>query len=732
MRTLMYLALGFGIACGGCAYCTGAAVYGSAAAAVLLLCMIGKKHLFVRRLVLAALGCLLGFFWFSRFHSLYLKPVEGLDQQVVSLSIRSSDFGEAWRGDTFFDGTVELEGNTYRIQTRLKDDVDVEPGMVFSGRFYLRVMPTGIDPGEGIFLAAYQEDTITQGWAQPEWYDAIARFRRDIKGILQQTFPEDTRPFARALLLGDTSEISYEIDTAMKISGIRHVVAVSGLHISILFGLLSTITFRKRFLMALVGYPLLFFFAALTGFTPSVMRSCLMWALILLAKLTDREYDGPTSLGFAVLVMLILDPLMIRDVGFQLSVASVAGIFLFRDPVFVWLRGFLGNGFGSRGMLLLIKWLCNSISITLSAMTLTVPLCAYYFGTVSLVGVVTNLLALWVVCGIFYGIMAVCLLYWTIPAAGAVVAGIVSWPIRYVLWVAKTMAAFPLAAVYTASPYITAWLVFVYVLLAVFLLGRNRRPWIFACCMLLGLCAALSAQWMEASAEDVRITVLDVGQGQSILLQSEGRSVLVDCGGDSDTSAADRAAEELLSQGISKLDGLILTHLDRDHAGGAKNLLSRIETELLILPRMYTDLNEYTAAEVICAAEPLEIRFGEETITLYPATFPGKDNEKSLCVLFDTKKCDILITGDRDDYGERSLLRNFDIPDVDVLVAGHHGAASSTCEELLAAEKPEIVCISAGEGNPYGHPAPALLQRLESFGCDIYRTDIQGTITIRR
>ena len=100
--------------------------------------------------------------------------------------------------------------------------------------------------------------------------------------------------------------------------------------------------------------------------------------------------------------------------------------------------------------------------------------------------------------------------------------------------------------------------------------------------------------------------------------------------------------------------------------------------------------------------------------------------------MFDTEKCDILITGDRDGFGERSLLRHADIPDVDVLVAGHHGSKHATCEELLSAVRPEIVCISAGKDNSFGHPAPELLERLENFGCTVYRTDLHGDILIRR
>ena len=104
----------------------------------------------------------------------------------------------------------------------------------------------------------------------------------------------------------------------------------------------------------------------------------------------------------------------------------------------------------------------------------------------------------------------------------------------------------------------------------------------------------------------------------------------------------------------------------------------------------------------------------------------------SLCVLFDTEKCDILVTGDRGEFGERMLLRRQTLPEVDVLVAGHHGSQDATCEELLAAIRPKIVCISAGADNPYGQPAPEVLERLDRFGCRVFRTDTQGTITIRR
>lgn len=737
MRKLMWITIGFAAACGLCAYvlpaiwlkigllicgvCTG------------VLAIFGRKFPLYRRAALLLFGCTLGFFWYGGFYSRYLAAVSELDGKTETVTIRTSDYSSGTSYGISVEGTLTLDEISCRVRVYLDETEPLEPGMEITGPFRLSVTAPAEDPvsylsGEGIFLVARQEDEIAITYDEDIlWQDRIAQLRQWLKNALKNTFPEDTFPFAQALLLGDTSDIDYETDTDFKVSGIRHVIAVSGLHVSILVALLGAVTFRKKYLMVPVGLGVLFLFAALAGFSPSVTRACLMSGLLLLALLFNREYDGATALSFAVLVMLLWNPLVIASVSFQLSVASVAGIYLFDPRIRPWLQSLLPDPAGDKRKQRLVTWFTASVSITLSAMTLTTPLCGYYFGMVSLVGVVTNLLALWVVSGIFYGIMAVCLLYALWVPGAVFLAKLVSWPVRYVLWVASVMADLPLAAVYTDSVYIVLWLIFVYVLLAVFAFSGRRSPKQLLCCGILGLCIALFASWTETG--ETRITVLDVGQGQCVLLQSEGMTYMVDCGGDVDSQTADIAAAHLLSRGIDHLDGLIVTHLDRDHAGAVEYLLSRIDTELLILPAVPSEL---TAGETIYASQDLFLQAGETKITIYAPTFPGTANEKSLCVLFDTEKCDILITGDRDGFGERSLLRNSDLPDVDILIAGHHGSKNSTCEELLTAVSPEIVCISAGEDNPYGHPAQELLQRLAEFGCTVYRTDKHGTITIRR
>lgn len=742
MRKLMWFAIGFAAACGLRIYALPEAW--SVAALVFfgiagcLFAVLGSVSVSGRKAALVCFGCLVGLSWYARFRTERLAPLEAMDGRTQTVTIRTVDYSKETGRGIRVEGLLIRESGNARVSVYLDAREPLTPGCLLTGSFRLSFTAPKEDPvswlsGEGIFLIARQEDALEMSRDERVlWQDRIAAWRKWLSVAMEQSFTADTLPFARALLLGDTSLLDYETDTDFKVSGIRHVVAVSGLHVSILVALLSAVTFRKRFLTVPVGLGLLLVFAALAGFTPSVSRACIMAGLMLLALLFDREYDGPTALSFAVLVMLLGNPLAAASVSLQLSVASVVGIYCFRQGIADWLLSLYPHP-GGKGMLPSVThWLDVSVSVSLSAMVFTTPLCAWYFGMVSLVGVLTNLLVLWVISLIFYGIMAVCLVYALFPWAAAVLARAVGWPIRYVLTVAGLLADFPLAAVYTSSEYIVLWLIFVYVLLAVFYLSQTRQPAVLLCCAVLGLSLALMTSWLDGRNTNTQITVLDVGQGQCILLQTDGGTWMVDCGGDTPGAAADRAASFLLGRGIPKLDGMILTHLDDDHAAGAELLLSRMDTDLLILPPEATGLDSLTEGTVLYGREDLEITWGDAVLTVFAAGYPGTSNEKSLCVLLETEKCAILITGDRDGFGERMLLRQRTFPQVDVLLAGHHGSRHSTCEELLAAVSPQIVCISVGADNPFGHPAPELLARLEKYGCAVYRTDRNGTITIRR
>ena len=737
MRALVFFTAGFASILGLMLYMDSWLLRGIGLLVLLGLCLAlrGRGTAAQRALIFLA-GCIAGVLWLSGYQTHYLSAVEPLDGTVAHCVIQAEDYSRETAYGLALDGTTQINGKTYRVAAYLDETKGFSPGDTVAGDFRLRLTtdegenPSSYYPGKGIFLRAYQKGEITRKTGERTLSNLPARIRFEIGRRLDRFLSGDCAAFGRALLLGDTSRLSYALDTRLKVTGIRHVAAVSGLHISIFFAIICSMTFRKRYFTAAFGLPLLVLFAAVAGFTPSVNRACIMCGLMILAQLFSREYDGPTALAFSALVLLVQNPYVISSVSFQLSVASVAGIFAAAPGMQGYFARFLPKGKSWKSRFL--HGIASGASVSLSSQVFTLPLCAYYFGAVSLVGILTNLLVLWVIGPIFCGLIVLCLC----GSVSVWLAGMVSWvvsiPIRYVLLVVKLLAACPLAAVYTKSPYIVAWLVLVYLLLGLFLLAGKRRPGLYACCCALGLCAALIAAWWEPMTSDMAFTVLDVGQGQCLLLRAGSQVYVVDCGGDSDTKTADIAAETLLSQGFSHVDGLILTHPDRDHAGAAENFLSRIRTDVVILPNTARELDIPARTKTVYASSVLEMKSVKGKVRIFPSVYAASGNEMSLCVLFDTEKCDILITGDRDGFGERSLLRNADIPEADVLVAGHHGAKSSTCQELLEAVRPEIVCISVGEGNSYGHPAPELLERLRDFGCTVYRTDQNGTITIRR
>lgn len=748
MRKLMWLTIGFGAAAIiGCGWLDSQWFLLSAGAASLCLgvCLIIMLRFPKARVAgMLVFGCILGFLWQLGFDSYYLSVTRANDEYKGELTIYATDYSYETGYGCAVEGKILLAGKTYKIRTYLPGQIKMSPGDSVTGTFTIRCTLPGCSKesdyyrSDGTFLVASpgKNLTVTEAEKTPFYaYPPMIRLR--VSALITKLFPQDVSGFAVALLLGDTAGIDYATDTAFKLSGIRHVIAVSGLHVSILFSLVYFFTGRRKWLTAIVGIPVLVFFAAAAGFSPSITRACIMHSLTVVALLFNREYDPPTALCFAVLVMLTVNPWTVTNVGFQLSVGCMAGIFLFAESIKRWLmeKKRLGRFKGLGGKL--CGWFSVSVSISISAGIFNTPLCAYYFGMVSLVGVLTNLLTLWIITYVFYGIMLSCVVACVFYPAGAVLAWAVSWGIRYVLWMAKTMAALPFAAVYTCNVYNVIWLVFCYLLLTAFLLMKRKQPLVFACCAALGLCAAQMAYWLENTSDPMHMTVLDVGQGQCILLQSDGKNYLVDCGGDSDSEAADKAAALLHSQGIHKLDGLILTHYDRDHAGGAVYLLQRITVDVLFLPNSLdadgtgAQLLQYANGQTLYIDRDTHIAYSNTKMQLIPSENAESNNESGLCVLFQWENCDILITGDRSAKGERELLEKLTLPQLEVLIVGHHGSRYSTGRELLIKTKPQNAIISVGADNTFGHPTQEVLDRLEKYGCTVYRTDRDGTVIYR-
>lgn len=747
VRKLMWFVIGFTAACA-------VGVYVVRGNWLLLLCLPffaltglcfawKGRHAQVLRLIF--FGCGAAFLWVWIFCGAYLTGAEKMNGQSIECTVQITDYCEVTDWGIAAEGKVELDEKTYRIRIYSAQIDVLSPGDSVEGEFKLTTtvspdLEISYHSANGVYILGTLKElkrVVTAEKLPLDCYPAVLHSR--IQQILSRAFPSDTLAFAKALLLGDRSDLDYSTLSALSVSGIRHVVAVSGLHVSILFSLMFMIFGYRRYVTPVVGGLVLILFMAITGFAPSVVRAGIMHGLMLGAMAFQKEYDPPTALSFAVLAMLAVNPMVVTSVGFQLSVGCLVGIFLFSSPIrrFILSDQCLGSPRPKTISGSIKNWIAGSVSMTLSTWITTTPLCAVYFGTVSLIGVLTNLLTLWMITLIFWGILAVCVLSVIHFPLGQWGAWIVSWPIRLVLAISKCFASIPLAAVYTKSVYIVFWLVFCYIIFAVFLLMKKKNPWLLMFSMIITLSIAIAGSWLEPRLDDYRFTMLDVGQGQSILLQNKGKTYLIDCGGDLDDAAADTAVETLLSQGITRLDGVIVTHYDRDHAGAIPLVLSRIPADWLYLPdipdagKNRNHLEELGGNCITWIAPESNLTLNDAPITLYTTKLRSTDNENSMCVLFQPGNCDILITGDRGVSGEKALLAFADLPDLDVLVVGHHGAKGAASLPLLTQTKPELALISLSKDNPYGHPSADVSERLALFDIKTLRTDICGTILIR-
>lgn len=742
MRRLMWFTIGFAAACALGVWVLPVNWIIPIVLTAGFLAVIGRK-LQLRPGAALLLGCYVGLIWYLGFQKFYLIPARNMDGITVDTTVTAVNYSYETDYGCAVDGEFVFDGKRYKARLYVNDTRELCPGDTLTGSFRLRyTAPGGMrDPtyhaGERILFLAYQrgEGEIRRGTEEKLAYLG-AELARSISLRLSELFPEDVLPFTHALVLGDTSQLDYETDTALKLSGIRHVAAVSGLHVAMLYTLLRALTLNRRYLTALLGIPVLVLFCAAAGFSPSVTRAAIMVGLMMLSQMVNREYDASTALSLSVLVMLTVNPLVITSIGFQMSVTCVIGILLFNQRILDWLYQKLGKPKGKSLFQRLKRWFCSGVSVSLSATVLTTPISAYYFGTVSLIGVVSNLVTLWAVSLGFYGIAASCILSLLHINVGRAVAWLVSWVLRYVLQAARILSAVPMAAVYTRSVYVTAWLVFVYVLLLIFACTPKKRASVLGFCACAGLCACLLLSWTEHTFSDTHFTALDVGQGQCMILHHGGRTFLIDCGGSNDEIAANAAAETLLSRGINRVDAVILTHADRDHSGGLPYLLTRIDADMILYPAtthagILEQMTNGCEAALMPVADSLLLEVGKANMQIFGPVYAAESNENSLSILFESENCAILVTGDRSATGELFLLE-YPLTDVDLLIAGHHGSKYSTSQALLDRVQPEMVVISVGKHNSYGHPAEETLDRLKNFGCQIFRTDEHGTIIFRR
>lgn len=667
------------------------------------------------------------------------------DRQVAAPALQYSETTQLVTGEatsystpTAYGISVEAKlffpDTTASATVYLSTDEPLVPGDRFTGQ--IRLVDSNGDGSfysysEGIFLLGYGKKDISI-----EFCDKIPvkylpkRIAHILETSLEKAFPADTLGFAMALTTGNRSGLSDLAKANLKASGIYHALALSGMHLSILMGITGFLALRHRRMRALLGIPVTILFTIITGCSASMVRAAVMQILLLSAGLFHRERDIPTSLALALGILMAENPWCILNWGLQLSFLSVIGITLFSSRLYRFFMGKKKKGHFRKAK----RFVASSLSVTFSAMVMTMPCMAVYFGYISLVSPLTNLLTSTVISFCFGGSLITALMGLIYMPVARILGWGIAWGFRYIQLISGILSKIPFGLLHTRSFYSLIWLVLLYFMIAL-LAKRNTRKIIPLCCVIASYSICTLFTLLEGLSPAV--TALDVGQGQCILMESGGgTTIMVDCGGNRG-NAGDVAAEYLSSIGENKIDLLIITHYDDDHVGGIPELLGRVQVDAIALPDIAHEtrylLSQQAQEQGISlyfVETDLRVSFGSGNLTIYSPLSNGDSNETGLSVLASLGSMTLLVTGDMDADTERRLIAEKDLPDIDVLVAGHHGSKYSTSEELLEATCPERVIISVGD-NSYGHPAAEILARIAAFEAEILRTDLSGSVTIR-
>ena len=587
----------------------------------------------------------------------------------------------------------------------------------------------------GIYLKISAQGEIEREAEQVGGY-FLLRLSRGLAGHISEIFPEDTAAFMQALLLGDKS-LLYEdegLHLALTRAGFMHIVAVSGMHVAFLVGLLrlGMGAGRKSSLLCLA---LVWLFVLITGSSPSAVRAGFMQSLQLPAPLLRRENDPPTSLCLALALILLENPFAAASVSLQLSFAAVAGIFCFSGRIYAWLTDrlpWLGRN-------CLCSYAAMNAATSLGVMVFTTPLTAVHFGYIPVLAILSNIAGLWAVSLCFALGWASCALS-LLPVAGSLAAWLCAWLARYIFLVSRLVSALPLAVLYLENTMLVPWLLGCYILFIAFA-HVKKNIWLRLVLpgglSLLSLVIVLCYVNYNYNKGGDTLAVIDMGQGLCTAALGEDCTVVVDCGGEySLEDAGELAGKYLISRGRDKVDLLVLTELTEGHAGGAAMLMEMVEVEKLLLPRARA--GDGLTEEILTAAEKkgVELEYTDAdtsmdlgAIKLELMTGQNGNKGNRLSVLLELRGYRALVTGETGD-GERRLGNLCRGRNIELLVAGDHGSENSCGLSFLRSLGAETAVLSVGF-NYQDCPAEETLERLELCGYNVYRTDLDGTVEMR-
>ena len=537
----------------------------------------------------------------------------------------------------------------------------------------------------------------------------------------------DDSAVVMGLLFGETSGIDEDIIEAFRRGGTAHVLAVSGLHLGLLYSFLCRFKRKKRSIPADIAIVLaLSAYTALAGFTASVVRACLMIFIHIAGNHLNRRCDLISSTCVSMIIILAVNPMQIYSAGFQMSFLAVITLGI---------------------MIPLIQKKIKGILLPMIAVqTGMVPYTMYVFNYVSLTSVISNIPVYFIAAAMIPAGISVIAFCW-LPVIAKPAAMITGLFVKLLLWCNDFTYMGGVFTFDVASPsviFLAVYYIFIFYMCSeagqIALIRRNYKKIaaVFAAAV---ICGAGCSVYLSDGFEKTDMVFVDVGQGDCLHIKAGGKNLLIDGGGSFNYNVGKSTLKPyLLKNGVTKIDMAIATHLHTDHYQGLKELSQTYRIKKLgVYEANSVNENhlkkEFKTDEILYLAAGDVINMGRNVSVEVLSPDRGNpldekdENKNSLVLRVNVKGSSVLMTGDIDEKGEMTLIADTDIK-ADILKVAHHGSRYSSCEKFIAVAAPKIAVIQVGK-NTYGHPSEEVIKRLEEHKITVLRNDEQGAVGIR-
>lgn len=565
----------------------------------------------------------------------------------------------------------------------------------------------------------------------------IHNIQKYIRDTINGTLTDEEGNLLLAILLGDKDKLSEDIQESFKTSNLSHMLAVSGAHVSyIILGLTyvlqNSIIGKKNGKIVCIIFLLAFM--AITNFTPSVTRACIMAILTLFSGIIYRKSDVYTNISVAALITLIFNPYSLLDLGFQLSYGGTIGIIIF-------IKRIQEKKSNSK----VINYIKQMALVSIYANIIIIPIMMYHFNTVSLTFIISNIMAspilgIIVITGFLFIITSI-----TVKPLTRLIAIFIKPILSILIKISQICSKLPFSNILVVTPYMFNVISYYAIILYCIKSKKNNKCKIIICLLIVLI---LINFIIYIFPQKLRIFFIDVGQGDStLIITPDKKTVLIDGGGSDSFDVGEKVLlPYLLDRRILKIDYVLISHFDTDHCGGILTIMEKVKVKNIIISEQAEHSENYERFKKLMIHKKIrliEVKKGDkikigrysEFKILFPTSRLLSENplnNNSIVAQFNYNNFKMLFTGDIEKLAEQQILKTEKAEiRADILKVAHHGSKTSSIPEFIKAVRPRIALIGVGKNNTFGHPNQQTIKNLENIKCRIYRTDLQGEIIIR-